>query len=105
MLRGAGIAQSQATRERGSHSLGAAMTDSHLHSPSPRLRSGEYTAATWGVSMSTLYRMVRDGRTHPHRVGKHLRFSDAEIERVLRAAEAAPPPAPMSIRRGTVPFA
>lgn len=78
-------------------------TDSQRHSPNPRLRTGEYAAASWGISMSTLYRWVRDARTHPHRVGKHLRFSDAEIERVLRTCEATP--TPMSIRRGAVPFA
>lgn len=75
-------------------------TDSHQHSPRPP-RTPEYAAASWGVSISTLYRMVRDGRAHAHRVGKNLRFSDEEISRVLRTCEATPAP----IRRRAVPFA
>jgi excisionase family DNA binding protein len=56
----------------------------------------EQLAERWQVSISTLRRMVRDGELNPVRVGRQVRVTQGEVDRIEKTFNAVPAPPPIS---------
>lgn len=50
-----------------------------------KLNSVKKTATRIDVSPATVRRMIRDGRLGFHRIGRSIRVSDSEIQRLLES--------------------
>lgn len=59
-----------------------------MPSRDPKLTSEE-VAEIYRVDVQTVWKMVREGRLHAVRVGRHYRFSQSDLDRYDKANKAA----------------
>lgn len=57
------------------------------------------TAAQLGLSAETVRRKVRDGVWPSTRLTRHLRFTDADIQEIVKLSRVAPTPRPAPRKR------
>lgn len=59
-----------------------------MPSRDPKLTSEE-VAEIYRVDVQTVWKMVREGRLHAVRIGRHYRFSQSDLDRYDKANKAA----------------